>query len=200
MADPATDTTYPTILDLLPHVPPNARENDPGLEHDIVHTRANAVLNALMRLVGTVDAADPLSILGRLLLIEEGGVVNTIIPGDGISVDNTDPENPVVSATSTSNDLTIITESSAFTADPVVHAGLHRYIRAGGDVTFDSAETYTEGQVFNIRSIGALELVGAGVTLSPTYGGTLDLEFGMGVQVVMTGPTTADVNGLTVAA
>lgn len=73
MADPATDTSYPTSIDLLPHVPPNARENDPGLEHDVVHTRANAVLNALMQIVGTVDDTDPLSILGRLLQLEEGG-------------------------------------------------------------------------------------------------------------------------------
>lgn len=73
MADPATDTSYPTTFDLLPHVPPNARENDPGLEHDVVHTRANAVLNALMALVGTLDDTDPLSVLGRLAELEQSG-------------------------------------------------------------------------------------------------------------------------------
>lgn len=99
-----------------------------------------------------------------------------------------------------SETLTIITEASAFTASPATHAGLSRYIRAGGDVTFDSAEGYTAGQVFNIRATGALELVEDGVTLSPTAGGTLDLTAGMAVTVVMTSPTTADVIGLTVAA
>lgn len=99
-----------------------------------------------------------------------------------------------------SETLTIITEASAFTATTTSHAGLNRYIRAGGDVTFDSAESYTAGQVFNIRATASLELVEDGVTLSPTAGGTLDLTAGMAVTVVMTSPTTADVIGLTVAA
>lgn len=99
-----------------------------------------------------------------------------------------------------SEDYTIITEASPFTADPGTHDGLTRYIRAGGDVTFDNAEPYTAGMVFNLRATASIELVEDGVTLTPTYGGTLELESGMGVQVVMTSATTADVNGLTVAA
>ncbi len=99
-----------------------------------------------------------------------------------------------------SETLTIVTEASAFTAAPATHAGLSRYIRAGGDVTFDSAEGYMAGQVFNIRATAALELIEDGVTLTPTYGGTLELETGMAVTVIMTSPTTADVIGLTVAA
>ena len=99
-----------------------------------------------------------------------------------------------------SESLSIITEASAFTASPATHAGLSRYIRAGGDVTFDNAEGYTAGQVFNIRATAPLELAEDGVTLSPTFGGTLDLEAGMSVTVVMTSSTTADVIGLTVAA
>ncbi len=99
-----------------------------------------------------------------------------------------------------SETLSIITEASAFTATPGTHAGLSRYIRAGGDVTFDSVEGYGAGQVFNIRATAALSLVGSGVTLTPTTGGTLELEAGMAVTVVMVTPTTADVIGLTVAA
>jgi|SRR5690554_3078733 len=95
-------------------------------------------------------------------------------------------------------ELDIITEASAFTASPATHAGLSRYIRAGGDVTFDDGEGYTAGQVFNIRATATLELIEDGVTLTPTYGGTLDLEAGMAVTVVVTSPTTADVIGLTV--
>lgn len=99
-----------------------------------------------------------------------------------------------------SETVSIVTESSAFTATPATHAGLSRYIRAGGDVTFDDGEGYAAGQVFNIRATAAVELVEDGVTLSPTYGGTLELEEGMAVTVIMTSATTADVIGLTVAA
>lgn len=99
-----------------------------------------------------------------------------------------------------SETVTIITEPSAFTAIPSTHAGKYRYIRAGGDVTFDDGEGYVAGQVFNIRATDEIELVEDGVTLGPTYGGTLGLEAGMAVTIVMTSPTTADVIGLTVAA
>lgn len=99
-----------------------------------------------------------------------------------------------------SETLSIITEASAFTATPNDHSGLSRYIRSGGNVTFDSGEGYGAGQVFNIRATDEIELVEDGVTLEPTYGGTLDLEAGMAVTVIMTSPTTADVIGLTVAA
>lgn len=99
-----------------------------------------------------------------------------------------------------SETLQVITEAAAFTATAAAHAGLSRYIRAGGDVTFDSGEGYPVGSVFNVRATAALDLVGAGMTLEPTHGGTLSLEAGMSVTVVITGATTADVIGLTVAA
>lgn len=86
MADPATDTPYPASLDLLPHVPPNAHENDPGLEHDVMHARANAVLNALMALVGTVEDTEALSVLGRIAELEEGGGAGVVGP-DGAEPD-----------------------------------------------------------------------------------------------------------------
>lgn len=95
---------------------------------------------------------------------------------------------------------TIVTEASAFTADPGTHDGLFRYIRAGGDVTFDNAEPYTAGMVFNIRATGSVELVEDGVTLTEPSGGTLELTAGMAVQVVMTSATAGDVIGQTVIA
>ena len=95
---------------------------------------------------------------------------------------------------------TIITEASAFTATPGTHDGLFRYIRAGGNVTFNSSQAYTAGMVFNIRATGAVTLVGAGVTLTPPAGGTLGMTAGMSVQVVMTSSTAGDVIGQTVAA
>lgn len=94
---------------------------------------------------------------------------------------------------------TIVTESSAFTADPGTHDGLFRYIRAGGDVTFDAAEPYTAGMVFNIRATAAIQLIEDGVTLTPPAGGALELWTGMAVQVVMTSATAGDVIGQTVA-
>lgn len=95
---------------------------------------------------------------------------------------------------------TIVTEASPFTADPGTHDGLTRYIRAGGDVTFNSSEPYTAGMVFNIRATAGLDLVETGVTLTPPAGGTLELTAGMAVQVVMTSSTAGDVIGQTVAA
>lgn len=94
----------------------------------------------------------------------------------------------------------IITEASAFTADPGTHDGLTRLILAGGDVMFDDAKPYTEGMVYNIRATAAIELLVDGVTLTPPAGGTNELEANMAVQVVMTGATTGIVIGQTVAA
>lgn len=121
------------------------------------------------------------------------------IAGDLYNFDGTN-WNLVTGGGGGADTLTIVTEASAFTAAPATHAGLSRYIRAGGDVTFDSAEGYMAGEVYNIRATAALELIEDGVTLDPTYGGTLDLEAGMAVTVIMTSSTTADVIGLTVAA
>ncbi|HEY8354568.1 MAG TPA: hypothetical protein VIK69_06075 [Methylophilaceae bacterium] len=98
------------------------------------------------------------------------------------------------------NAYTIVTEGSAFTADPGTHDGLTRLVLAGGDVTFDAAEPYTSGMTFNIRATAAIELIEDGVTLDPPAGGTLELGAGMAVQVVFTGATTAVVIGQTVAA
>lgn len=97
-------------------------------------------------------------------------------------------------------DVSIVTEASAFTAVPATHKGRDRWIRAGGSVTFDSAESYTAGMVFNIRATAGISLVEDGVTLTPPAGGTLTLSAGMSVSVVMTSSTTADVVGQTVAA
>jgi hypothetical protein len=95
---------------------------------------------------------------------------------------------------------TIVTEVVASTATVGANDGLFRYNRCGGDVTFDSAQPYTAGMVFNIRATAAIELVESGVTLTPPSGGTLELDAGMAVQVVMTSSTAGDVIGQTVAA
>ena len=97
-------------------------------------------------------------------------------------------------------DLTIITEASAFIADPVTHRGGRKLTLAGGDVTFDNAEAYAAGQEYNIRATAAVDLIEDGVTLTPPAGGTLALEADMAVTVVMTGATTGIVIGQTVPA
>ena len=99
-----------------------------------------------------------------------------------------------------SDTLTIVTESGAFTAAPAAHAGLRKYVRAGGNVTFNTSQSYTAGEVFNIRATGAVTLVGTGVTLTEPSGGTLGLTAGMSVTVVMTSSSAADVIGQTVPA
>lgn len=95
---------------------------------------------------------------------------------------------------------TIVTEASAITATPATHSGLDTYNRCGGNVTFNAAQPYAAGQAYNIRATANLSLVGTGVTLTPPAGGTLDLETGMAVQVVMTSGTAGDVIGQTVPA
>lgn len=80
MADPATNTVYPGAIEAFPEIDPNTKENDPGQEHDVMHDRANATLNALQALVGTTDGTDPNSVLGRLGALEEapGGGSSTV--------------------------------------------------------------------------------------------------------------------------
>lgn len=127
------------------------------------------------------------------------GIVETIVAGAGITVDDSDPANPIVSATGGAT-VSIITEASTSTMDPATHAGLNRYIRAADDVTFNTAESYTAGEVYNIRATAALTLIGTGVTLTPPAGGTLDLDAAMSVTVVMTASSAGDVIGQTVPA
>jgi hypothetical protein len=96
--------------------------------------------------------------------------------------------------------VSIVTEGSAFTVSPGTHGGVNRYIRAGGNATFNTSQSYSAGQVFNIRATAAMSLLETGVTLTPPYGGTLDLEQDMAVTVIMTASNTGDVIGQTVAA
>lgn len=109
-------------------------------------------------------------------------------------------DDPSVSGGGGSDNLTLVTEASAFTADPGTHDGRRRLVLAGDDVTFDSGEPYAAGQVYNIYATGALEILVSGVTLTDVYGGTKDMGAGMAVSVVMTGATTGIIIGYTVAA
>lgn len=95
----------------------------------------------------------------------------------------------------------VIIQATSFTATPGTHNGLSRYVRAGADVTFNSAQAYAVGQAYNIRATSAINLLQAGgFVLTPPAGGTLALSSGMSVQVIITGGSTADVIGQTVVA
>lgn len=121
-------------------------------------------------------------------------------PSDGTGYVRKDGAWAAESGGGGSDDLTLVTEASAFTAVPATHSGRSKLILAGGDVTFDDAETYVAGNVFNIRATAAIDLVEDGVTLTPPAGGTLALDADCTVTVAMTGATTGVVIGQTVAA
>lgn len=99
-----------------------------------------------------------------------------------------------------SNNVSIVTEASPFTINPGTHGGRNRYVRAGGDVTFNTSQSYTAGDVFNIRATAGLDLLVTGVTLTAPAGGTLELGADMTVTVVMTSSSAGDVIGQTVPA
>lgn len=98
------------------------------------------------------------------------------------------------------DDVDIVTESTAFDIVPATHAGRRKWILAGADATFDSGKAFAAGQVYAITATAAIELIEAGVTLTPPDGGTLELDADMSVEVRMTSSTTGHVIGQTVAA
>lgn len=94
--------------------------------------------------------------------------------------------------------VTINTYATAHTMDPATDAGLAVYNRCADDVTFNTSQSYTAGEVYNVRATAALTLIGTGVTLTPPAGGTLDMDADMAVTVIMTSSTAGDVIGQTV--
>jgi uncharacterized protein DUF2793 len=118
-----------------------------------------------------------------------GGIIGTLS-------DQTDLQAALDAKSGTT--VTIVTEASTSTMVPATHAGLNKYVRAADDVTFNVAQTYAAGMVFNIRATAALSLIGTGVTLTPEAGGTLDMDAAMSVTVVMTSSSAGDVIGHTV--
>jgi hypothetical protein len=78
MADPASNTTYPGEIDLLPEIAPNTKENDVGQEHDVMHDKAHALLNALQAMLGTLEDPDVGTVLARLAAIEGAPSSSTV--------------------------------------------------------------------------------------------------------------------------
>lgn len=65
-------TLYPGALDALPEdIQPETLWDAPGLEHDVMHNRLSAAVNAIQALLGTGAPAE--TVLARLLALETGG-------------------------------------------------------------------------------------------------------------------------------
>lgn len=141
---------------------------------------------------------------GQTLTLKKSGQTGvTVDDGESIRI-NCGPTDVLGSTTGGaspgSDKVTINTEASTSTMTPATHAGLRKYNRCAGDVTFSSGQSYAAEEVYNIRATAALSLIESGVTLEPPAGGTLDLDAGMSVTVIMTSATAGDVIGQTVPA
>lgn len=152
MADPATNTTFPAEFDPLPAIGPNDKQNDPTIEHDVVHDRAHAVLNALQQLVGFGDTPAADSILGLLAALADGG------GGAKVSPVVVDPSTAYVCGGEDSGQYRVLTAAAAKTI--TVQEPLP-----------DDFELHIDN-----RGAAAATVVGAGgAVVSPSVGGTLVL-------------------------
>lgn len=155
MADPATNTAYPAEVDLLPTIGPNDKQNEPGLEHDVQHDRANAILNALMVLIGTTEDTAAESMLGRVLALEQNG------GGTGSTVAE------VVEITTAAHGLGL------------PNAGRYNRTTFAGTAVVtmqpQSAVEWPPNVEIHVRAVGGALTVaaGAGVTVNPPAGGSL---------------------------
>lgn len=142
---------------------------------------------------------------------DETGTAASLIgpPGEGVptggtagqvleKIDGIDHNTQWATPASAPTGVTIVTEASTSTMTPATHAGLAKYVRAADDVTFNTSQSYTAGEVYNIRATAALTLIGTGVTLTVPNGGTLDMDADMAVTVIMTSSAAGDVIGQTV--
>ena len=125
------------------------------------------------------------------------GQVNTVVAGAKISVDSTDPVNPVVSAPTLQPFTVTATESGTTrTALPAAAWGYVRFTNSGTKTyTFDSAQSYVTDTEFHGRNVGAgaLTIAGAGsFVVTPPAGGSLTVAQGQSFIIKITGTNTAD--------
>lgn len=154
MADPATNTTYPAHYDPLPEIRPNDKQNDPTIEHDVVHDRAHAVLNALQVLIGFGDEPAADSVLGMIAALAGGGGAG----GGKIA--------PVV-----------VDSATAYTCDSD-HSGQYRVLSAASVKTIAVQEPLPDAFELHVdnRGAGAATFAGAnGAVVTPSAGSTLVL-------------------------
>jgi len=151
MADPATNTTFPAAFDPLPEINPNDKQNEVGIEHDVVHDRAHAVLNALQLLVGFGDEPDIGSILGQLAELERS-------PAAAVSI--------------------VYLDSGAAYACAAADVGQYRVLTGAAAKAITVQEPLPDNfeMHFDNRGVGAATFAGAGgAVITPSVGGTLVL-------------------------
>ena len=146
MADPADNTTFPGAYDPLPAIGPNDKQNEQGLEHDVVHDRANAIINALQELIGFGDTPAASSILGRL------------------------------AAAAAPDAAPVPLDPGAAYACDAAHVGQYRVLTGAAAKTITVQEPLPASYEihFDNRGTGAATFVGgAGAVLIPSAGGSL---------------------------
>lgn len=72
MPDASTNTAFPAALDQLPTIAAADSEQAPGIEHDVMHDKANGAINALQALLGVTGSSDPGTVLGALAALASG--------------------------------------------------------------------------------------------------------------------------------
>jgi len=156
MADPATNTTFPAAYDPLPEINPNDKQNEVGIEHDVVHDRAHAVLNALQLLVGFGDEPDAASILGQLAELAGS-------PAPAVSIVHVDASAAYACAATDAGQYRVLTGTVAKTItvqEPLPdNFELHFDNRGAGAATFGGAS----GAVITASFGGSLVLPQHGV-------------------------------------
>ena len=151
MADPATNTTFPGAYDPLPAIGPNDKQNDPTIEHDVIHDRAHAVLNALQQLIGFGETPADDTVLGMIAALASSG-------------------GPAPSP--------VVEDAGASYECVAGDAGQYRVLTAAGAKTITVQEPLpADFEIhFDNRGSGAATVSGAGdAVVTPSYGGTLVL-------------------------
>lgn len=133
-----------------------------------------------------------------------GGTVESIVPGTGISVNDTDPANPIVSATGGGGGGPAPVEVISGTTYTVTAADAGKYLRftsgSAKSATVDPESTTPlpdDGEWY-FRNHGANDLTlieGSGVTINPPAGGTLVVPSGGTVALKRVAADEFDLSG-----
>jgi hypothetical protein len=91
-------TSYPTSLDNFTNPTASDNLNTPTVLHSDQHSNLNDAVEALQAKVGIDNSGATTSLDYRVNALEDATEVQTIVAGSNISVDSTDPANPIVSA------------------------------------------------------------------------------------------------------
>lgn len=126
------------------------------------------------------------------------GIVESVIAGAGVTVDDSDPANPVVNIAGAN----VVTEATVELTATSANAGNYtRFTNASPKAyNFDSAQTYSVGAEYHARNVGAGDIVLTQVgsfVLNPPADGSLIVPQGGTVTVKIVAAQEADVFGVT---